>query len=254
MDYIAHLFLNHLCHVEEEIRFANGKKQVCLIIPTESNQMKKGKWGNWLMPITFRECPPNPEMISHTAQLVFRNKDEVHKARDQGYFDKTQRIGRMRVIAKNPEKKLDLTNHAAEIRCDGMLTLNDIPRRYIIVNKINGKRYVENLEFRPANKSDVVYTGALCLDEIPQENIQIDPDTGKRRVYLRFVKRKFLDVYMNTHQLVIVTPEGFEIEVGQFREWKRADGKESSSDNIPNGDSPNPGYRQDPESIDGFRF
>lgn len=240
-----------------ETRFIDGKEQVCLVLPTQANQMKKGRQGNWLSVFRLSEREPNAKMITHDVQLGYLNWDETDKARQQGYYKRSQFLGRVRVHDRTPSKKVDRTNHGTDLTCDGVIMLSDIPRKLIKPNAENGKRYVSNLVFKTIGDASSIYTGAVCVDDIPKEHIQTNPETGKKYVNVRFVKTKYLDTYMNTHQLIIATDDGSELEIGKFKEWRRIDGKEVKPQAVDIDaevhDTP-VNQRQVPESIDGLRF
>lgn len=261
MNYILHLFLNHLPLVEQEVRYVDGEEQECLIIPTKINQLKKGRQGNWLMTLRINEEAPNAKLITHTAQLGYLNWDEVYKARDAGYYERSKHIGRMRVHDRTPAKKIDRTNKATDIRCDGVIVLSDIPKKLIFRNGENAKRYISNLAFRAYGDSGTLYTGAVCIDDIPRDRILTNADNGKKYINVRFKKMESLDTYLNTHQLVIVDGDGAEIEIGRFKEWVRPDAqkaerppREGSRDEFLDVRDTEINQRQTPESIDGMRF
>lgn len=234
----------------------NGKEQTCLIIPTDINQLKRGRQGNWLSVFRLIEESPNEQMISHRVGLVYRDNNEADKAKIMGYFKKTHCVGRVRVMDCTPSKKIDRTNNSTDIRCDGILVLTDIPSSCLSRNGENNKRYVSNVVFKSLTDKNTIYTGTLCVDDIPQHCIVTDLDTGKKSISTRFVKLPTLDTYMNTHQLVVVT-NGGEIEIGRFKEWSKTEKtlnapiQETQREEVQDTTvTPRP----IPESIDGIRF
>lgn len=260
MDYLAVLFLSHLANVTEEVRFVDGIEQPCLIIPTKTNQMNKGQSGNWALHFIFKEQPPNPKGYTHIMQLIYENPDKTAEAKRKGTWRPTMRMGRLYEHLKTKELTVDRTNHATDIRLDGILVLSDIPKDRLVLNKKTGKRLLGNLTIK-ANASDTtIFTGAICVDDIPKDRINLDPNTGKKYIHIRFLKMNKFDVHGNTHILVLVSGNNSEIEIGRFKEWV----KEGQTSVIPSqppqmkneSDIHDTGVnqRQTPESIDGLRF
>lgn len=255
MNYLAYLFLSHLAEVTEEVRWVDGKEQVCLVIPTETNQLKRGKRGNWLMTLRMSELPPNATMQTHVLQLGYVNYDEVHKARLHGTYERSQRIGNVYEHDRTPEKKVDRRNPATDVTFDGYIILSDIPKQDIFLNDQNGKRYISDLSLKCDN-ADAVFTGFLCVDDIPADCIKQSPRTGKKYIECRFSKSEYLDTYMNTHHLVIVKPDGSEIEIGRFKEWVKMNGQVIAPPSCEPTEqrNDNNNQRQVPHSIDGIKF
>lgn len=256
MDYITYLFLNHLPLVEQEVRFVNGEEQTCLIIPTKINQLKRGRNGNWVMPLLFKERPPNAKLITHEAELIYLSAEEADKARAFGYYDRTMRMGRVRVHDRTPSRKIDRTNRTTDIRCDGVIVLSDIPKSMIFRNGENDRRYIDRLSFRSYSDDVLLYTGSVCIDDIPRGLILTNPDNGKKYINVIFKRMEKLDTYLNTHHLVMVTESGSEIEIGRFKEWRRTDAapppRQAPPDMERHDTTVTP--RPAPKSIDGIKF
>lgn len=227
---------------------------MCLIIPTTTNQIKRGKQGNWLMMTRLAELPPNARMQTHDLQLSYLTEDELQKSLACGYHDRTAHLGRVYAHDRTPSKKIDRSNKSSDIRCDGVIVLSDIPKRLIFRNAENDKRYVESLTFKAYGDDSVIYTGAICIDDIPSGYILTDPGTGKKYVKTRFKKMKSLDTYMNTHHLVIAGPSGAEIEIGRFKEWSRTDIRPIQDAQQKEEHDTTVTPRPTPKSIDGMRF
>ena len=211
-------------YVETEVRYIEGQEQVCLIIPTKKNQLKKGKRGNWIMTMRLHEEPPNEDLITHTLQLGYLNYDEVDKARKMGYYNQSQRIGRVREYGSDPSNKKNYDNsNAVEIISDGAICLDNIPNELLTRNSQNNKYYLKCTFKRKGNDGTAIFaTGVICVDDIPPECIVTNPRTGKRNVRCRFKKSERMDTYYNTHELVCIMQDGSEIEIGRFREWVQA--------------------------------
>lgn len=224
MDYIAHFFWNELVYTEQEIRTINGKEEVCLIVPTKTNQMKKGSQGNWLSTFRLSAVQPNADMITHEIQLGYLNYDEVGKAKKMGVYNKTQRLGRVREHDRTPSRKIDRHNsRATDLISDGAICLDDIPKEMILHNRHTDRNYLKCTFRRKGRDGTAIFTtGAICLDDIPKECIITNPHTGKRNVRCRFKRSEYMDTYYNTHELVCIMPDGSEIEIGRFREWRQA--------------------------------
>lgn len=256
MKYYAHLFLNNLPYIEEEVRYVAGEKQVCLVIPTSINQIKRGRQGNWLMSLRLVDALPNPKLITHNIHLICLNQEEVDKARQRGYYERIHRLGRVRVMDDSPEKKIDRRNKATDIKSDGIIILSDIPKQVIFRNAENNNRYIKDLIFRSESDRRYVYSGVICIDDIPTDEIKTDPNTGKKYINTRFQKLKYLDTYMNTHQLVIVTKSGDEIEIGKFKEWVAKQNIDNTPPSVPPSEPKGLSVERfsTPDSIDGIRF
>lgn len=256
MDYLAYLFLNHLCSVTEDIRYVDGKEQVCLVIPTQINQLKRGKRGNWILTVHLDECLQNAAQRTHKVELAYLNNEEVAKAKQAGRFERTQRLGNVYEKIKNV-KKINRYNGASDITCDGTIALSDIPEEKIIDNRQNGKKYLHDVVLKKPDTRNIIYTGFVCIDDIPRHLIRTDDSTGKKLVRCRFQKMPLLDTYMNTHQLVVHMDDGSEIEIGRFKEWVKSEQSteerkiENASTNEEHTTTVNP---RPPQSIDGIRF
>lgn len=250
MNLICHLFLSHLPSVMTETRFIDGKEQVCLVLPVKENQIKKGRDGSWLMMFRLKECPPNEKMITHDVQLMYLTAEEVQRSYELGYHYRTEKMGRVRVHDRTPEKKIDRTNRASDIVCDGRIILTDIPKRLIVRNELNDKRYLPGLTFRSNTDNGCIFTGTLCVDDIPYHHIKTDQCTGKKYVDARFKKLERLDTYMNTHQLIVTTGDGTELEIGRFKEWRKDGYAAAENEQHTTTISPRP----QPDSINGIKF
>lgn len=245
------LFLSHLPHVETENRFINGREEHCLIIPTGINQIERSIRGNYFMTLRLIECPPNEKLITHDVQLGYTDWDEVNKARQMGYYDRSQHMGRIRVHDRTPARKVDRTNKSLNVEFKGTVTLSDIPKSLIFRNGLNDKRYVNNLVFKNPSDDAYIYTGSICVDDIPREYIQTETYTGKKFVDTIFHKLKFIDTYMNTHGLYIAKSDGTEIEIGRFREFKK-DGL--ILNNAPKEEHTTTVNMRPPQEINGIKF
>lgn len=257
MQYLLYLFLSHLPYVEVENRIINGKEEPCLILPTKTNQIKKGRQGNWMMMFRLAELPPNEKMQTHRVQLSYLNEEDLQKSYDFGYHKRTAAMGRVYEHDRTPERKIDRTNYADDIRLDGIIILSDIPKKLIFANAENAKRYVSSLTLRADPDNGVIYTGSVCVDDIPIQDIQTDLNTGKKYVKVRFIKLDKLDTYMNTHHLIISRDDGSEIEIGRFKEWVSESGRivqPSTKPEIDEIHNTGVNQRQAPEEIGGIKF
>lgn len=224
MEFLAYLFWNHLPYVESETRIINGKEEVCLIIPTKTNQLKKGKRGNWLSVFKMVAVPPNEDMITHEIRLGYLNNDEVAKAKKMGVFSRTCKLGRVREHDRTPSKKVNRDNSGAtDVVADGAICLDNIPDEMLVRNPQSNKYFLKcTFKRRGTGGTAIFSTGVICIDDIPEEYIITNPRTGKRNVRCRFKRSEYMDTYFNTHELVCITPDGSEIEIGRFREWAQA--------------------------------
>lgn len=252
MNYIMHIFLSDLPYVETEVRFINGREEECLIIPVRPNQIKKGNRGDYLMMARLAECPPNEKMITHYMQLMYLSHEEADKAYQMGYHYRTAHMGRVRVHDRTPEKRIDRTNMATDIECRGSVILSDIPKSVIFRNGANDKRYINHLVFRNPNDGTFIYTGVICVDDIPRDDIKTEPNTGKKYVDTIFRRLKVIDTYMNTHQLIIAKDDGSEIEIGRFKEWRATTSADATQQQTQTQQPAYPTRR--PDYINGIKF
>lgn len=254
MDYLVYVFLSKLPLVLEETRYIEGREQKCLILPVESNQIKKGKQGNWLMILRLAECQLNARMQTHDVQLMYLSEDYIKKYQANGIRDRTMRMGRVYAHDRTPSKKIDRTNNASDLLCDGVIILSDIPKDMIFRNDQNDKRYVSNLTLKNIGNDSTIHTGSICIDDIPRQMILTNPETGKKYVNVRFKKLDKLDTYMNTHILVATNKEGSEIEIGRFKEWSKVGDTPSNPSNTEESQHNTTVVPRIPQSIDGYRF
>ena len=133
-------------------------------------------------------------------------------------------MGRVRIHDHTPEKAINRSNdNATDVIIDGAICIDNIPNDVLVFNNQSKKRYFQCTFKRSASNGTPIFcTGAICLDDIPDEDIITNMRTGKRNVMCRFKRSKYMDTYFNTHELVIVKPDGGEIEIGRFREWQNA--------------------------------
>lgn len=247
-----YLYFSHFPLVVEEKRIIDGKEEVCLVIPTKPNQIKRGKQGNWLAMFRLAENEPNAKNQTHRVQLSYLTPEDLQKSYDFGYHKRTAAMGSVYEHDRTPSKKLDRTNHAQDIDLRGDICLSDIPRDLIFANAENAKKYISNLTFKGLYNQNYIYTGSICLSDIPQQDRWQDSNTGKKYVSVRLVKLKSLDTYMNTHSLIITRQEGTEIEIGKFKEWKREGYIPPQNPQYPTPLSPP--ERNAPTEIGGIKF
>lgn len=257
MNYWAVLFLSDLRGAFEETRFVNGREQNCLIIPADDGQLVRNHKGGWILRVEFNEVPANPKRMTHEMKLKFRSRGEADKAEREGWLRKMQHFGRVYPQSRDYNPRRDRTNHTKDIMLDGVINLSDIPRDKIRLNKRNGKRYVYNLTLCPTGDRNIIYTGLICVDDIPRRFVMTDPYTGRKTLNVHFLKTERIDLFMNTHKLLIVSDDGTELEIGTFKEWKKEGSAEApqptpSSDD---GEIHNTGVNQRmPDSINGIKF
>lgn len=246
--------MNHLPLCLMESRIIDGREEQCIILPVKANQIKKGKQGNWMMMCRLAECEPNARGQTHDIQLSYLSPEDLQKSYDFGYHRRTAHMGRVYEHDRTPEKKLDRTNNATDIDLIGTIILSDIPKQRIFHNSENDKRYVSNLRFKALHDDGIIFAGSICVDDIPIDDIQTDPNTGKKFVEVRFLKLKLLDTYMNTHQLIIARNDGTEIEIGRFHEFHSVN-EVTLSAPTPHEEIHDTGVNQrQPDFINGIRF
>ena len=241
--------------VLERTEIIDGKEEACLLIPTKTNQIKKGKQGNWYFICRLAGLPPNERMQTHEIQLTYVSPEDLQRSYDFGYHKRTAHMGRVYEHDRTPEKKIDRTNYARDIDLRGDICLSDIPRELIFSNAENAKKYISNLTFKGLQDDGFIYAGSLCVDDIPKDDIWQDQNTGKKYVSVRLVKLKSLDTYMNTHQLIIARQDGTEIEIGRFKEFQK-EGYTPSQTLHRTEDIHNTGVNQRdlPSEINGIKF
>ena len=253
MDYLAYVFVSKMPLVLERTEIIDGKEEVCLVLPTRQNQLKKGKQGNWYFICRLAECEPNERMQTHEIQLTYVNPEELQKSYDFGYHKRTAHMGRVYEHDRTPSKKLDRTNNATDIRLDGIIVLSDIDKSLIFRNGENNKRYLSNLTFRGLNGNDGrIFTGSICIDDIPHSDIQINSENGKKFINVRLRKMEKLDTYFNTHELVIARDNGVCVQIGLFKEWRK-DGYVPTNAPLPS-IHPSEPQKNIPESLNGIKF
>ncbi|MBD5381995.1 hypothetical protein [Clavibacter sp.] len=236
--------------VLERTEIIDGREEVCLVIPTRQNQLKKGKQGNWYFICRLAEREPNEKMITHDIQLTYVSPEDLQKSYDFGYHKRTAHLGRVYEHDRTPSKKIDRTNNATDIRLDGVIVLSDIDKSLIFRNGENNKRYLSNLTFRGLNGSDeCIFTGSVCIDDIPLSDIKTNHENGKKFINVRLRKMNQLDTYFNTHELVIARNDGECVQIGLFKEWRKEGSVQSQ-----NPQSPSNPTKNVPDTLNGLRF
>lgn len=255
MQYLLYLFISHLPDCREQSMLIDGKEEVCLVLPVKRNQIKKGRQGNWMMMCRLAELPPNERMQTHEVQLSYLTPDDLQKSYDYGYHRRTAHMGRVYEHDRTPEKKIDRTNNASNIRLDGVIVLSEIPKDLIFKNAQNAKRYISNLVIRGIPHNGVIFKGSICVDDIDAKSIITDQNTGKKKINVRLKKTPRMDVYNNTHELVMITNNGDELQIGLFKEFHAIDGVKPMP-NINPEEIHNTGVnqRQTPDEINGIKF
>lgn len=200
------------------------------------------------------ECEPNARGQTHDIQLSYLTSEDLQKSYDFGYHRRTAHMGRVYEHDRTPEKKIDRTNNATDIRLDGIVVLSDIDKTLIFRNAENQKRYLSNLTLRGMQDTGMIFTGSLCVDDIPRLDIQTNPENGKKFINVRLRKMERYDTYFNTHELVIARPDGECVTIGLFKEWRK-DGYVPPSAPMQYPEVPNNNNQRDlPTQINGIKF
>lgn len=252
MDYLVYWFLSKMPCCLEKKMLIDGKEEVCLVLPTKVNQIKKGKQGNWLMISRLMALPPNEKAQTHEVQLTYLTEEELQKSYDYGYHRRTRSMGRVYEHMRGPGKKLDRTNTAGELNLEGRIILSDIPGYFIFRNSENAKRYVKDLRIQSIENDGRLLVGSICLDDIDNADIETDHNTGKKYINARLSKLPILDTYMNTHTLAVVKADGTTYEIGKFKEF-RDPNFISPTINTPEEDNRDKS-RDMPDYIQGIKF
>lgn len=254
MNFLAYVFISKMPLVLERTEIIDGKEEVCLVIPTRQNQLKKGKQGNWYFICRLAECEPNAKAQTHEIQLTYVSPEELQKSYDFGYHIRTAHMGHVYEHDRTPEKKIDRTNNAKDIRLDGIIILSDIDKTLIFRNAENQKRYLSNLTMRGFRDTGYIYTGSLCVDDIPVDAIKTNLENGKKYIHTRLHKMNQLDTYYNTHELVVLKDDGTTATIGLFKEWKREGYAPNSQSQLPEIPNTINNQRNTPSEIDGIKF
>lgn len=257
MNYLAYLFLSKMpCCLERRL-IIDGKEEVCLVLPTKKNQIKKGKLGTWMMMCRLAECEPNEAQQTHDVQLTYLTEEAVRDSYDFGYHRRTAHLGRVYEHDRTPEKKVDRTNYATDVKLDGEIVLSDIEKSLIFKGPADNKRYITNLVIRGLPDIGLIYKGSVCVDDIDAKSIFTDPNTGKKKIRVKFHKLPRCDCFMNTHELVMVTEDGSEFQIGLFKEFESVGGVKVPPQPQPTDEEiHNTGVnqRQMPSEIGGIKF
>lgn len=253
MQYNIKVFLNFLPNVFQETRIIDGREQACLVLPVDDNQLRKGKWGNWMLSLRMMEEPPNPKGYSHLLALQWKDKDGLEYAQKSGIAKRTRKMGT--AVAYDSQRVTDVRNQnfVEDVEFIGEIILSDIPKKQFWKQRQNKKWYIPYLQFKSRYDDSKIWTGSICTSDIPENHILEYPDSGKKYVKVRFKKMDKLDLYMNTHTLIIDTKDGSQIEIGRFREWKKQ-GEVVKNEIPPQEIHDTPVNQRTPESIDGLRF
>lgn len=252
MDYQVLLYLNRLPNVLTENRIIDGKEQTCVILPVEDNQFRRGRMGNWCLPLRLHEIPPNAEGKSHTISLVWRTVELFGKAKEDRNLLKCFRLGSVLPFIQEDVKPVNRPK-GQDLFLKGTIVLNDIPKKLIFRNKLNDMRFIAKLRMKSLANDEFIWTGYLCVDLIPKHLILERADSGKKYINVVFKPIEIVDANMNTHILVVETPNGSEIEIGRFREFHK-NGEVVRNEMSPEDIHDTPVNMRTPDSIDGLRF
>ena len=178
MYYVGTLFISKFPFAFEEQRIINGREQTCLVIPCETGQMERTRYGAWFCRLIYRLMPPNPQQRLARIALGFKNMEEVEKSKNLGYYETSENLGYLFVADETGnEAKLDKTNKMTNLYCEGR----------------------------------------LFLDSIDREDVKTDPRTGRKYVDFTFRKSRFLDAFGNSHEIVVRSDYG-EHQIGVARQ------------------------------------
>lgn len=254
MNYNAFFFIGQLYGVTEELRFVNGKEQICLVIPTDTNEIYRGKHGGWYMHLSFREIPVTSKGQTHKIALQFKDKESVERAQRQGWRRRVEELGRIYPHIDKP--KVDRTNTCPDIELQGYLSLNDIPQNIISYSRKWKKKYIWNIRIEDFSDPSLVYVGSLCLTEILPRFRYQNPESGKYYTKILVTKLERLDINMNTHGIYAVDQTGAKVEIGRLVAMRNGQPvcplkyrEDENKSNNANGQNPRP-----PKSIDGIKF
>lgn len=231
----------------------DGKEQTCLILPVDDNQLRKGKSGNCFLSLRMMEEPPNPKGHTHTIALRWNDKKGLEEAHRRGIDRYTRYLGVARSYEKTRITAVQDQNRVEDVEFVGEIVLSDIPKKQLWRQRLNKKWYLPYLKFKSLYDDSKIWTGTICVDDIPEQHILQYPDSGKKYIKVRFKKLDKLDIFMNTHTLIIDAKDGSQIEIGRFREWKK-NGEVIKNGMPPQGIHDTPVNQRTPESIDGLRF
>lgn len=245
--------MHRLPHVLTETRMIDGKEQTCLILPVDDNQLRKGKSGNYFLSLRMMEEPPNPKGHSHTIALRWNDKKGLEEAHRKGIDRYTRNLGVARAYEKTRVTEVHDQNCVEDIEFAGEIVLSDIPKKQFWRHRQSNRWFIPYLRFKSIHDDEKIWTGSICISDIPENHIHEYPDSGKKYVRVRFKKMDKLDIYMNTHTLIIDAKDGSQIEIGRFREWKKQ-GEVIKNEIPPQEIHDTPVNQRTPESIDGLLF
>lgn len=259
--YKVFLSWSRFPYYREEFRIIDGKEELCLVLPIKRNFIKRGRQGHWVSMFYLDEVPPNEFGQSHRLRLAFPLLVDYREAKAKKLMDKTQGIGAAYVRGQLPPE--DMRNgydnsDATFFDADGCICLEHIPESAKFVNRPMHELCVRcMLRQSKWGESPIYLTGVIVLDEIPPSAIQLDELTGKHYVLCRIMKTEYTDRARNTHMLFAILPNGDEMEIGAFREWKQTASNQARALQLQDGlravvgDAP---QRRDDMTIDGLDY
>lgn len=264
MPYIAHICLDWFPRVDEEIRMVDGEEQVCLVLPTKLNQLKRTNQNRWMLGLFMQDEPPNAKMISHDVRIMPLSRAWEKKLKNLGLGKKFLSIGRMRIYQYDESKRLIKKSGLEKVVYEGVICLDYVPKQSLVEGERKSKARSFRCTFKPKESSpDWLAEGFVNIDALPPTEIFQNKDTGKRYVKCLFKTMEEKDNYNNTHQLVVKMQGGAEIEVGRFQMFVKE--KPKSTQAAPPPTTPkesdddsehNTGVNQrtTPQYIDGYKF
>jgi uncharacterized protein YneF (UPF0154 family) len=286
LDYYQNIRLTRLDGATIERRWIDGQDEEVLVLPIKSACLTKGANGDVDLQCVCHEIPLNPKNRTHKVRVMFKTQQAVADAQKHGTYDDMMCLGYMARFIDNTKLKLDYQNFMTDIYCVGFLDLDAIlpsdikanPRtRHRMVRMIfkklpqpnsqgdthqivisrSGyndeqsriailKQWQKKKDFDKAY--DIFFTGAFDLDMISNDDIRIDSNTGCRMLPIAIMKSPLLDLYGNSHKLIVSRANlGHEdVQIGLFRQWAKRD-----RPTIPKGESPEP-YQQQQFTVSVF--
>lgn len=227
---------------------------LCLTIPLDNRYFPPHRNGENAAP--FAAYPSKNPKYAYDLAFAFptvKIKEDYIRATGK----RADFFGRLKPTME--KMTIDRTNNGVDILAKGAIGLDSIKADMITVNPSNGLKFVKCIfRTKTTDGTPIFCGGSVRLSDINESDIVINPRTGRRNVPCVMRKLPKMDMFYNTHELVILKPDGSEIQIGLFKEFKNAtEIQKRVVSHLP----PSEPQEQEkepskdiPDSIDGFKF
>jgi hypothetical protein len=201
----------------------NGKEQPCIVVPIDDGQLFYTNRKELFVKFIAKENDFIDENnITHRLALMYHSQEDIERARREGYRNLTEKIGLLRPLLEGKTRNYS-NEEATDIYIKGYICLDDVRNDDIEMSPYTGVKSIKcNFKTVRGDGTPVFLAGSINVSDIIESDIITNYKTGRRNVPVVMKRMELQDSLKNTHILCVVRPDGGEVEIGRFREFKEA--------------------------------